>query len=111
MKQGNEKRRGRGRPPKKQLSQAGRSEFISELYRDSCKFCEAFARGARIARKQAGFSQKEFAELTGSSANSLCRIERGVGFVNLTTAYIISRALDQSVDELVRLGEAFICQP
>ena len=111
MKQENEKRRGRGRPPKKSLSQAARGEFVSELYRDSCKFCEAFARGVRIARKQKGMSQKEFADLIGTGANSLRRIERALGFVNLTTAYIVSRALDQSVEELVRLGEAFICQP
>lgn len=111
MKQENEKRRGRGRPTKKYLPQAVRVEFVSELYRDSCKFCESFARGVRIARKQKGLTQKEFADLIGVGANSLCRIERALGFVNLTTAYIVSRALDRSVDEIARLGEAVVCQP
>jgi len=60
--------------------------------------------GERIAilRKQKGFSQEEFAEKSGKMINTISNIERGLSDPKITTLFAFSKALNISIQDLLR---------
>jgi transcriptional regulator with XRE-family HTH domain len=63
---------------------------------------ELFGTSLREIRKQRGLSQERLAELTGLSTNYVGEMERGLKAPGLPVIVRLARALDVSVNDLLR---------
>jgi transcriptional regulator with XRE-family HTH domain len=63
---------------------------------------ELFGTSLREIRKQRGLSQERLAELTGLSTNYVGEMERGLKAPGLSVIVRLARALDVSINELLR---------
>lgn len=61
----------------------------------------AFGQRVRELRKEKGFSQEAFADLTGIDRSYMGHIERGEKNLTLTKIYQIANALDVDVSRLL----------
>lgn len=71
---------------------------------DPIEMSYAFGRGVRAVRKARGVSLESFGQQHYIASTTLSSIERGKTGATLTTALIISMALELSINELIEIG-------
>lgn len=64
---------------------------------------ELFSQYLRRKRRERGLSQEELAELAGVSANYIARLETDSREPGLRTLMKITKALDLSADEVIKI--------
>jgi putative transcriptional regulator len=63
---------------------------------------EVFGRNLRAAREKAGLTQGELGQASGIDDMSISRYERGKNAPSLESAKVLARALNCTVDDLIR---------
>ena len=64
-------------------------------------FLQTLGKRIAVLRKQKGFSQEEFAEVSGKMINTISNVERGLSDPKITTLLSFANALNAPVQDLL----------
>lgn len=71
---------------------------------DTKMYSEHFTKKIKLARKNAGYTQKQVEEITGIPQATICRIEKGEREPNIENLGILADFYEVSLDWLIGTG-------